>query len=109
MSGQIQIRNDADFRIRGFKDKRTGSYLNAATGTWELRTAKYNGGSQVSTGSMAYVSSSNGEYVGGIDNAISLTEGTTYWLHVTLAEGGVVGDWEIPVVAARRTGLNPIG
>ena len=114
MAGQIFIRNDNDFRIRGFRDSRTtplsSSYLNAATtATWELRTAKSPGGSQVSSGTMVYVTASNGEYVGGIDDAISLTEGTEYWLHIILVQGGVKGDWEVPLTACRRTGNNPGG
>lgn len=114
MSGQILIRNDNDFRVRGFRDTRitplTDSYLNAATtATWELRTAKSPGGSQVSSGTLSYVTGSNGEYVGGIDDAVSLTEGTEYWLHIVLAQGGVQGDWEVPLTAARRIGNSPAG
>jgi diacylglycerol kinase family enzyme len=108
-STTIQIRNDVDVVVRGLKDRRTKEFLNAATGTWELRTAKVGSGAQVSSGVMGYVSDSNGEYAGGIDNALTLTEGTTYWLHVELDEGGVVFDAEIPVVAVRRIGVRPNG
>lgn len=107
MSGQLFVRNDTDIVIAGFQDRRASptTYLNAATGTWEIRTAKFPNGSQVATGSMEYVTGSNGEYVGGIDDAVSLTEGTTYWIHVTLDEGGVHGDWEDSFEAVLRSSM----
>ena len=106
MSGTIYIRNDTDIRIQGFRDSRAaaGVYLNAADiHTWELRTSPDGGGSLVSSGNMAYVTGSNGEYVGGLDDSIVLTVGTTYWVHVILVELGVRGDWEDSFVARRRS------
>lgn len=110
MSLEIQVRNDTDVVLRGFRDRRaaSGVYLNAATGTWEIRTAKSPGGTQVATGDLEYVTGSNGEYVGGIDDAVSLTEGITYWLHVVIAEGGVQADVERPFTATRRLGTSPV-
>lgn len=112
MSGQLFVNSDNDFRIKGFRDSRAaaGIYLNAATTkTWEVRTAADGGGTEVSSGSMEYVDSSNGEYVGGMDDSIELTVDTTYWLTVVLVEGGVRGQWDVPLVATRRTGRNPRG
>lgn len=111
MADTILIRNDHDFRIKGFRDTRAaaGTYLNAATtATWAITTAKNGGGTAVSNGTMEYVTDSNGEYVGGVDDAVSLTEGTEYWLQIILIQGGVRGDWNIPFTAVRRTGKTPI-
>lgn len=111
MSTPIFIRNDNDFRVKGFRDTRTGDYLNAATtATWELNPAKKaTSPTAVSSGSMTYVAGSNGEYVGGIDDAVVLTEGTTYWLNVVLVQDGIRLDIEIPVVAQLRSGSTPRG
>lgn len=111
-AGQLLINNDNDFRVRGFRDTRTtpisSSYLNAATtATWELRTAADGGGTQTSSGTMTYVTGSNGEYIGGIDDAVSLVAGTTYWLTVILVQGGVKFYINEDFVGARRTGKTP--
>lgn len=95
-----------DFRVKGFRDSRAarGTYLNAATtATWELNPAKKST-SPVATasGTMTYVTGSKGEYVGGLDDATVLVEGTQYWLNVVLVEGGVRFDKEQPYTAARR-------
>lgn len=112
MSGILLIRNDNDFRIRGFRDSRaaSGVYLNAATtATWELNPAKKaTAPVAVASGTMTYVTGSNGEYVGGIDDSVVLVEGTEYWLNVVLAEGGVRLDCEEPLTAQRRTGRSPV-
>lgn len=105
------IRNDCDFRVRGFRDSRAarGTYLNAATtATWEVRTAASPGGSQVSSGTLTYVTASNGEYVGGMDDSVSLTAGTEYWVHIILVEGGVRFDYEDSFVAVGRKGKTPV-
>lgn len=111
-TAQILVGNDYDWRIKGYRDSRItpieDSYLNAATtATWELRTAADGGGSQVSNGSMTYVTGSNGEYVGGIDDAVVLTPGTTYWLTIILVQGGVKLYINRPIEAVRRTGNTP--
>lgn len=111
-TGQILVGNDFDFIIRGFRDTRItpieDSFLNAATtATWELRTAADGGGTQASSGSMTYVTGSNGDYIGGLDDAVSLTVGNVYWLTVILVQGGLKGYWNMSYVAARRTGKTP--
>lgn len=107
------IRNDNDFRVKGFRDSRaaSGVYLNAAsTATWELNPAKKaTSPVAISSGTLTYVTGSNGEYVGGIDDAVVLVEGTEYWLNIVLVEGGVRLDIEEPFTAVRRTGKSPGG
>lgn len=107
MSGTILVGNDFDWWIKGFFNNRTKQFMNTATGTWTLRTAPDGGGTLVSNGSMDYVAGSNGDYVGGIDDAIALTVGTTYYLTIILAQDGVKGDWRESFVAQRRTGKTP--
>lgn len=112
MSGKLLIRNDCDFQVKGFRDSRAaaGTYLNAATtATWELNPAKKaTAPIATSSGTLTYVASSNGDYVGGIDDAVVLVEGTEYWLNVVLVQGGVRLDIEEAFTAARRTGRTPI-
>lgn len=104
------LRNDNSFTISGFKNALTNAYLNEASiATWELRTAKTGGGSQVGSGTMSYVDDSNGDYVGTQDAAVSMTEGETYWLHIILSQDGIRGDWEVPVIAQLRNGRSPTG
>ena len=109
----LPIRNDIDFHIYGFRDSRaaSGSYLNAATTkTWEIRSNTVaNSGAIVTSGTLEYVTGSNGEYVGGPDDAAALVEGTTYWGHIVLDQGGVHLDIEWPIPGARRLGTSPNG
>ena len=105
MSDELLVGNDNSIRVRGLKNTDTGSYMNACTtATWELRTAADGGGTQVSSGSMAYVAASNGEWLGGIDDAVSLTVGTEYWLTVVLVESGARYYVNRPFTAVRRRG-----
>lgn len=113
-SGVLLLRNSNRVKIKGFRDPDAdeGEYLNAATTrTWEVRTAKSPGGSAVASGNLTYVTGSNGVYSAVITPAAiaALVEGTDYWLHLVLEEGGVQGDWEIPVTAQRRLGTRPTG
>lgn len=104
----LLIRNDNDFRIVGFRDTRNPDktvFLNAATtATWELRTLRSPGGTQVATGTMEYVTGSNGEYVGGLASSVELEENDEYWLHIVLVEGDVNLDIEDSFTAQRRIG-----
>lgn len=111
-SYQFLVGNDNDFRVRGFRDSRVtpleDSYLNAATTyTWEIHTAVDQGGTLVSSGSMDYVTGSNGDYVGGADDAVTLTPGTEYWVTIILVQGGVKLKINDSFTAVRRTGRSP--
>lgn len=78
-----------------------GSYLNAATATWTLAD---NSGTTVTTGSLSYVSASNGNYSGVIDAATTgtLTEGAVYTLTVTFAQSGYDDKRRLRLSAAYR-------
>jgi hypothetical protein len=109
-NAQILLGNPNDFRVKGFRDSRAakGVYLNAATtATWDIRTlAGIAGGTSITSGTLTYVTSSNGEYVGGpSDTDIStLVEGTTYWVNILLVQGLVRVYANFSVVAVRRLG-----
>lgn len=78
-----------------------GAYLNAATVGWELFTAA---GSSVASGSCAYVSGSNGNYLGVIESTVTanLVAGRKYRLVYTLASGSVNDSRRVECVAAYR-------
>ena len=113
MPGILHIRNDIDFRVKGFRDSRAaaGVYLNAATtATWEINPAKKSTSpTATASGTLTYVTGSNGEYVGGADDSVALIEGTEYWVNIVLVEGGVRLDIEEPLTAGRRLGRTPTG
>ena len=113
MSGELKVGQPNDFHVYGFHDiRRTDrtTFLNAATtATWAIHTAADQGGSSVASGSMTYVASSNGEYVGGPDASVSLTAGTEYWITIVLIEGSVKWSVNAPYTAVRRTGKTPGG
>jgi len=65
-----------------------GSYLNAATVTYALKTGlgvTVTGG----TGTMTYTAASNGNYTGTIESTVTtlLSEGAGYRLEVTISQG----------------------
>jgi hypothetical protein len=66
----------------GLYDESTESFVNDATVTFALKNSA---GSTVSgsTGTCTYVSGSNGCYEGVLEDSVSLTENSTYYLEVT--------------------------
>lgn len=66
----------------GMIDEADGSYVNNATVTFALKDSDGNTVSSA-TGSLSYVSASNGIYQGVIVSSVSLTAGTTYYLEIT--------------------------
>lgn len=108
------MNNPNDFRVSGFRDSRAarGTYLNAATTkTWDIRTAVgVAGGTSIASGTLSYVTASQGEYVGGPTAADleDLVEDTTYYLYLRLVEGDVEYVVNPPIVAVRRLGTNPV-
>ena len=84
----LYVSEPRDVVLEGLKDDATGSYINSATITGQVRTSgdSITAGSRVgSTFSLSYIASSNGNYRGTFSaaDAASLTEGTTYWLWVS--------------------------
>ena len=81
-----------------------GTYLNTATATYVLKDAD---GSTVSggTGTLSYVSASNGNYLGVIESTVTalLTENARYWIEITFSQGSYQDFRRLPVRALYRT------
>lgn len=83
----LSIGSTHDVALNGLRDQ-DDNYVNDATGTWTLygpndRTT------QVSTGSMTYVTDSDGNYLGTIPYSVTdlLTEDATYFVKTVLTSG----------------------
>ncbi len=87
----IYIGEDNLFRWDRAKHASDGSYVNAGTGSWDLRTADDPAlGTSVASGTLTYVTASNGRWQGTMDKdapSPALVEGTTYYLFLTLNDG----------------------
>lgn len=87
----LYIGNTNQFLVRGFRDPlvtpKSSSYLNAAsTATWDLRTAANGGGTSVASGSLTYLTDSQGTYYFRIPAGTALTLNTLYYVSVILAQ-----------------------
>ena len=103
---QLLINNDNDVKLAGFKDSResgtdVADYLNAGSVSYEVKTAS---GTVVATGSMAYVASSKGDYLGIIEKTVSANfiEHGIYYIEISATQGDVEGFWREQSVAAYR-------
>lgn len=103
MTDYVYINNDNRIVLEGVYNESSGSYENAATVTMILYDAT---GAQVSgqswPASLSYVSASNGNYEGTLDNLLSLTDGADYDLVVTATASGETGEWRMELEAAYR-------
>lgn len=104
MSDVLIIGADNDVVCRGLRNRRTGAYLNAATVTWKLTSSI--GGSAIASGVCSYAASSNGNYDGVIDAAdtAGLTNNSTYYVEITIIEGGVK-DFRVQTKTAKYRGV----
>lgn len=84
----IYIAADNEVFLEGMEAD--GTELNAGTATWSLKDATT--GTEVTSGngSLTYVASSDGDYVGVIPSSVTedLVEGRLYWIDITFAEDG---------------------
>ena len=73
----LAINADNYLRYYGAQDSETGDYLNSGTCTYSLREED---GTELATGTLSYVSGSNGNYRGILDSAdtAGLTDGERY-------------------------------
>jgi len=103
VSAEIHIGNDTVVTLTGLQNAIDSSYQNSATVTC---TIKDGSGSAVSgvtfPVTMDYVAASDGIYRATIDKALAVSEGVTYYVEVTAAEGGVDGFWRIARHATYR-------
>lgn len=98
------ISSDMTWTLPGVKNAVSGAFLNAGTCTYILKKSD---GTTVTggTGSLSYVSGSDGDYRGTIESTVTtlLKNGDPYWLEVTFAEGGLDRFWRLPCVAQYDT------
>lgn len=82
----IYIGSDHFVRYDGARDSATGVYLNSGTCTYELFTAA---GASLGTGTLSYVSASNGNYRGTIESTVTsgLTLGAAYRVVIVFEQG----------------------
>jgi hypothetical protein len=95
----LYINEDNAIRWDAAKRAAAGTYINSGTGTWELLDADLN---LLVSGSLSYVSSSNGRWQGTIDktDVDDLVEGAVYYVDLTLTDGsGADGFRRIECVA----------
>lgn len=107
MQPEILVRNDNTVLLKGLTDPSTGSPINDAVVTWQVRTAKYPAGEMVDDGDGTHVASSSGDYKIDLDNALSIVAGTRYTLRVIAI--CTVGRFEAEdfFTAKARTGRTP--
>jgi hypothetical protein len=107
MNGELAPRNDNNFWLLGLTDEKLGTFVNNASVSWEIRTAKYPDGAAILSGSGSHVTSSDGDYVCDVPASDLLIPGTKYVrrLIATSAAGGY--DAQDYFVAAGRTGRTP--
>lgn len=105
MLATLLIGNDHIVELAGLHDEISGSYLNAATVTARLKTVA---GVEVAGESwpitLTYVTGSNGNYRGTIEDAVVLESGKSYMLEITADGGGdLIGFWRKELIAQYRT------
>lgn len=74
---------DPDTLKDGLYDRVSGAFINDATMTFTLKNSAGSAVSGASAVSMTYVSGTNGVYEGVLEDGVSLTDGSTYYLEVT--------------------------
>lgn len=99
----LYIGNDRYITLSGLNDAADNSYLNSATVTYAIYEAN---GTAVSggTGTLSYISASNGNYRGIIDAAITatLTAEAAYYIAITATQGNYDGLFRIDCTARIR-------
>jgi hypothetical protein len=85
---KIYIGSDHDVELLGVKSRAGGGFINSATAVWVLSDGE--DGSTISTGTIPYVASSDGDYRGVIDRSVTLglVEGEIYYVTAVLSGGG---------------------
>lgn len=100
--GELYIGNSLDVKITGLSDS-DGEYIDNATCSVTLKDAEGTVVTGASGLSMAYITDSDGDYLGVLPSTLSLTVDDTYYLEVTATSDDVgVGFWRVELVAKYR-------
>lgn len=96
----LLLGNDQTITVTGLQDQVSGAYLNASTVTATIDTLA---GTELASITLQYVTDSNGDYQGVIEDDVAITSGTRYVVDVTATSAGdLVGNWREVVVAKYR-------
>lgn len=102
----LYVSNDTLVRVQGLRNASLSAsgYVNDATMT---ATVVDSTGDEVSGQSwpltLSYVSDSDGNYEGTIQDTAEITAGSSYTIKVTANKSGLKGYWELPATARART------
>lgn len=101
MSLIVYVENDNRVLLTGLQNQSSGSYENSATVSGQITDAA---GTNVGTAiTFNYISASNGNYEGTIEDGVALSANTRYTLTVTADAGSdKIGKWVIPLIARVR-------
>ncbi len=101
MAATIYVNEDTEVIWDKMTDEANGSFVNSATVTFAVSTTPYPAVNAVAngTGSLSYVSASDGRFVGAIPYNVAVTRGATYYLQITAVSSGRYGFREIVCVA----------
>jgi hypothetical protein len=92
----LNVNADTNLRWTGMALEDSGAPVNNATVTFALKDKT---GATVATGSLAYVASSSGDYLGVLPSTTPLTLKQTYWLYLTAVSGQADGYRECECIA----------
>ena len=101
----IYVGNDTLLELDKLRRASTGAFINDATVTYAIKSDSSGApGSTLSggTGSLSYVTGSNGKYQGTIESSVTTTAGSLYWIEVTFSSGSLNGVIQEQVEAQRR-------
>jgi hypothetical protein len=97
------VGSDQLVTIEGLRDPATNAYVNTATIEVTMTDAE---GTAVAGQTfpllLDYISSSNGNYQGLLEDTRELVDGQLYWLEITANAGGLVKTWKWADVARYR-------
>tara|TARA_R110002167_G_scaffold85605_1_gene232073 strand:+ start:1104 stop:1421 length:318 start_codon:yes stop_codon:yes gene_type:complete len=101
----LYINNDNLLSVENLKNAATDVFINDATVTAILKNSA--GGNVTGQSwplTLAFVSSSNGDYKGTLEDGLVLTEGTTYTAEINADAGNdQIANWSVSFTAKKRT------
>ncbi len=100
MAATIYLNEDTEVIWDKMTDEKDGTFINNATVSFVVSTTSYPVVNAVSngSGSLTYVTSSDGRYVGAIAYNADVTKGSTYYLQITVTSSGRHGFRELECV-----------
>jgi hypothetical protein len=104
MSNQLNVGADNIISLNGLKNQSTGNFLNSASVTFSLTDVHGNAISGATNISMAYVTSSSGNYSGLLPSSVPLADGTVYLLSIKAVDSSGTGFWETSISAYYNRG-----